>query len=81
MRKSGIHPNPNRFLPAVALLLACAAAQAGEGGNRFRDFADLPPLAGGKAPLFRAADPDGKPLDMAAFLGKTHLVLVFGALT
>jgi hypothetical protein len=76
MPKSGSHPqNPRRSLLSAALLLAvAAAAQAGEGGNRFREFANLPPLLGEKAPLFRATGSDGKPLDMAAS-GEQKLLL------
>ena len=74
--------SPGRFILAGLLLAALAgAALAGEGGNRFSRFEDSAPRVGDKAPMFAASDPDGLPSDMGAFLGKTHLVLVFGAYT
>ncbi|MCU0722015.1 MAG: hypothetical protein MUC63_00090 [Planctomycetes bacterium] len=68
-------------VPFFAVLALASAAAAGEGGYRFREFPDDPPRAGEKAPMFAAADPDGKPVDMAALVGPAHLVLVFGAWT
>jgi hypothetical protein len=68
-------------VPFFAVLALASAAWAGEGGYRFREFPADPPRVGEQAPLFRAADPDGKPVDMAALVGPSHLALVFGALT
>ncbi len=71
-----------RFILAGLLLAALAgAAFAGEGGYRFREFTDAQPRVGEKAPMFKACDPDGKAVDMAALVGSRHLVLVFGAYT
>ncbi|MHC5038993.1 MAG: hypothetical protein ACYTHM_16920 [Planctomycetota bacterium] len=67
---------------AVALLvLLAASSQAFARGGRFRDFMTNPPKVGEKAPLFPCFDEKGKKDHMKNYVGRTHLVLIFGALT
>ena len=65
----------------VALMIGALSHDAWARGSRFRDFMTNPPEVGEKAPLFPCVDENGKRIHMSDFLGDTHLVLIFGALT
>ena len=72
------------FLTAVALalVLAWASAASAQGWrSAFRNFKKNPPRVGERAPLFTSIDEHGKKMDMRDRVGRSHLVIVFGALT
>ncbi|MHC4597381.1 MAG: hypothetical protein ACYS47_00090 [Planctomycetota bacterium] len=66
---------------AFVFLLAASPALARGGGYDFRNFMDNPPKIGAKAPLLPGYDLKAKRMEMKSFVGKTHLVVIFGALT
>lgn len=68
-------------MAAAALLLALTGQASAKGGYDFRNFTSNPPKTGEKAPDWKTVDEKGKQVALSEFLGSSHLVLVFGALT
>ena len=69
------------FLVVSVFLLAASPAQARGGGYSFRNFMSNPPKVGAKTPLLPGYDLKAKRMEMKSFVGKTHLIVIFGALT
>jgi hypothetical protein len=69
-------------LVGLAFLLGIAASAEARGGySGFRNFKSNPPRVGEKAPLLPGYDEAGKKTTMARYVGRTHMVVIFGALT
>ena len=81
-----IHSTPRPLrrgaaLIAFALFLLAASPAEARGGYNFRNFMNNPPKIGAKAPLLPGYDLKAKRMDLKDFVGKTHLIVIFGALT